>query len=428
MAGPDGLSQRQVWISPSSFVRIPHKNNPEGGWAARQAWLEHMDGNPASSPARAEDQRNNLRPRAGALFRSRPVRIAGAMLIALLVVIYGWRFLSARAAYVTTSDARVASDMVAVSTDISGRITNVAVGEGDVVSAGDILFEIDRREAELTLAQYEAEAERLRAQIEREDRRAALTTSKAGSEVAARSAGTRSASAAVGSAQSDFETAQLDYERAKDLFDRGQVAQAALDRAKNALDTAEQALAKAEADRQRAAAEQRTARIGGEEVQLIAYDLSVLRASLKQAEARIEAQKVVIDQHTIRSPTDGVVDEIFYDAGEHSLRGFRMALVHNPDAVWVSANIKETDIRHIEPGAPVIVTLDSLPGERFEGRVTRINDATLAEAALMPNPNANGVFTKITQRISVRIDVDTKGRQLRPGTMAVVRIEKQDAA
>lgn len=357
-------------------------------------------------------------------------RIRLALIVIGLVVagVFLWKFLASRAAYVTTSDARVAADMVAVSTDISGRITRVAAGEGDQVAEGDVLFEIDSREAELTLAQYEAEAERLRAQIAREETRATLTSSKAGSEVAARLAGTQSASAALGAAQSDLEAARLDYDRTKDLFDRGRVAQAALDRAQNTLDTAEQSVAQADADRQRAAAEQRTARIGGEEVQLIEHELSVLRASLKQAEARVEAQKVVIDQHTIRSPTDGVVDEIFYDAGEHSLRGFRMALVHNPDAVWVSANIKETDIRHVQPGATVIVKVDSLPGRSFEGSVSKINDATLAEAALMPNPNANGVFTKITQRISVRIDVDTEGARLRPGTMAVVRIEKQDAA
>ncbi len=133
-----------------------------------------------------------------------------------------------------------------------------------------------------------------------------------------------------------------------------------------------------------------------------------------------------MEQHTIRSPNDGVVDELFFDNGEHSLRGYRMALLHDPDAVWVSANIKETDIRHVRPSAPVQVRADSDPSHIITGRITRIHDATIGEAAMMPNPNANGVFTKITQRIRVRIDLDPTQVEMRPGTLVRVRIRKGD--
>ncbi len=362
--------------------------------------------------------------RVGGVLKRR-ARLIGGLLIALIAVFLIARFLIHRAAYVSTADARIASDMIAVSTDISGRITGVAVGEGERVSAGDVLFTIDDREAAYTLAEYEADAERLRAEISREETRASLATSKAGSEVDARTAGTQSASAAVEAARSDYATAQRDYERTRDLFDRGRVSQAALDQATNALETAEQQLRRAEADRNRAVAEQRTANIGGQEVELIELELPVLRAALKQVEARVEAQQVVVDQHTIRSPIDGIVDEIFYDVGEHSLRGFRMALLHDPESVWVSANIKETNIRHVRPGAPVEIKADAYPGEEIRGRVTKVHDATIGEAALMPNPNANGVFTKITQRIAIRIDIEEADVPLRPGTMVRAQIRKQ---
>ncbi|MGB3624251.1 MAG: HlyD family secretion protein, partial [Henriciella sp.] len=392
------------------------------GTAIKALGQTGMDGNISTPNAETANRRARLQ----AVLRDRRTRLLmGAVLGVIAIVVIG-RFLADRAAYVSTADARIAADMIAVSTDISGRITEVAVSEGDTVSEGDILFRIDDREAALALQQFEAEADRLRAEITREETRASLTASKAGSEVAARAAGTQSASASVQSAQSDYQTVSLDYERTKDLFDRGRVARAALDQAQNALDTAEQALRRAEAERQRAAAEQRTASIAGEEVQLIDHDLAVLRAALHQAEARVAAQQVVVEQHLIKSPVDGVVDELFYDAGEHSLRGFRMALVHNPGNVWVSANIKETDIRHIRQGAPVTVRVDSYPDLSFEGEVERIHDATIAEAALMPNPNANGVFTKITQRIGVSIVLDDASVPLRPGTMVRVRIEKQD--
>jgi membrane fusion protein (multidrug efflux system) len=303
----------------------------------------------------------------------------------------------------------------------------VQVKEGDRVAAGDILYTIDDREAYYALVQLEAEARRLRAEIEREERRVGIASSKAGSEVAARKAGTLSAAASVEAARSNVEIAQRDYDRTRDLFERGLLPQSNLDQAKYVLDTAEQALRRAQADRESAAADQRTASIAGEEVRLIDYDLTVLRAALEQAEAREDAQKVVLEQHTIRSPIDGVVDELFFDNGEHSLRGYRMALLHDPDAVWVSANIKETDIRHVQANAPVLVRADSDPSHQIEGRVTRVHDATIAEAAMMPNPNANGVFTKITQRIRIRIDLDPTEAELRPGTMVRVRVKKEPA-
>ena len=197
-------------------------------------------------------------------------------------------------------------------------------------------------------------------------------------------------------------------------------------RVKNALETAQQALLRAQAERETAAAEQRTASITGEEVRLIDFDLTVLQAELEQAETRVEAQKVVVEQHTIRAPVSGVIDELFYDPGEHSLRGFRMALMHDPANVWVTANIKETDIRNIHPGASVLVMADSNPGYTLKGHVTGIRETTLSEAAMMPNPNANGVFTKITQRIKVRIDLDSTDVHLRAGTMVRVRIRKSE--
>jgi membrane fusion protein, multidrug efflux system len=403
----------------------PTQNPREGGHIrGHKHRSEAMEGD--SQPFAAETA-PTTRQRAAAFAKSPRGRMMIASAAALILIVLGARFLIDRAAYVSTSDARIAAEMIAVSTDISGRITSVHVKEGDRVSAGDILYTIDDREAVFTLAELEAQATRLRAEMAREETRAGLATSKAGSQVAARRAGTLSASASVEAARSDLETAQRDYDRTRDLFERGLMPQSNLDQAKNVLDTRAQALRRAQAERETAAADQRTASIAGQEVRLIDYELTVLQATLAQAEARVEAQKVVVEKHTIRSPIDGVVDELFFDLGEHSLRGYRMALLHDPGAVWVSANIKETDIRHVRPSASAVVRADSDPSRAIGGRVVRIHDATLGEAAMMPNPNANGVFTKITQRIGVRIELEPTEVALRPGTMVRVRIRKSDS-
>ena len=132
-------------------------------------WPDKMDGNIPQASMEAETTAPSRFGRAGALLRVKHARLAGGLLAALVLIGFAVQFLIDRAAYVSTADARIASDMIAVSADVSGRITNVAVGEGDRVSAGDVLFTIDDREAVYALAELEAEAERLRA--DRRDRR-----------------------------------------------------------------------------------------------------------------------------------------------------------------------------------------------------------------------------------------------------------------
>jgi len=365
--------------------------------------------------------------RAGWMQRLARPRLAAGLLLALVLILLAGRWIAERMATVATTDARVAADIIAVATDISGRVIEQHVSSGDRVGAGDVLYTIDDREARFRLAEYEADVARLAAEIERVALRAGFTDAMAGTQVAARTAGTTPAAAAVEAARANLDIAQREFARASDLFERGLITQAAYDIARNAHESARQALSRAEAERETAGADQRSAQVGRDEVKLIESELEVLRAALRQAEARVEGQKVVVDQHRIRSPIDGVVDELFYDVGEHSLQGFRMALLHDPDAVWVSANIKETELRHVRPGARAEIRPDAAPGRVIEGRVGRVGELTLAEASMMPNPNASGVFTKITQRVEVRIDLPEDIRGLTPGTMVRVKIDKARA-
>jgi membrane fusion protein, multidrug efflux system len=350
-----------------------------------------------------------------------------AMLGGLVGIVLLTLWIIGRAATVSTADARVAADMVAVSTDVAGQITALHVETGERVTTGQLLYSIDARDERQELLEYNADAARLRAEIAREEARIGLTSSRAETEIDASQAGQSSAAASVGAARSELRAAKREFDRIDGLLDRGLVTQTRFDEAENRLESARQSLRTAQAQRASANAEQRQAVLSSREVALIEHDLSVLKASLAGVRAQIERQRIAIDQHEIRSPIDGVVDEVFYDPGEHALAGFRVALLHNPDKVWIRANIKETEIRHVKPDAPVRVHVDSQPGAEVTGRVARIRDLTVSEAAMMANPNANGVFTKITQRIPVKIALDETDATLRPGTMVTVHIDKVDA-
>jgi membrane fusion protein (multidrug efflux system) len=137
---------------------------------------------------------------------------------------------------------------------------------------------------------------------------------------------------------------------------------------------------------------------------------------------------VALAQHRIISPVTGVIDEVFADEGEYVIPGARIALAHDPSDLWIEANIKETEIARVPVGAAVEVRLDASSGQACSGRIERIGSAAAAEFALIPNANPAGVFTKITQRVPVRVSLEGACAQLRPGAMANLRITASGAA
>ena len=137
----------------------------------------------------------------------------------------------------------------------------------------------------------------------------------------------------------------------------------------------------------------------------------------------MEKQKLDLNDRTIRSPVDGVIDKTFIKVGEYVTPGQRLALAHDPAKIWIEANIKETQIRKLKIGQRVELGVDAYPDIAFEGRVLSIGNATTSEFALLPSPNPSGNFTKITQRMAVRIAIDQKDDLLRPGMMVEVNID-----
>ena len=118
-----------------------------------------------------------------------------------------------------------------------------------------------------------------------------------------------------------------------------------------------------------------------------------------------------------------LVDRVFVEEGEYVTPGQRLLLVHDPKKVWIDANVKETDIRKVKIGQTVDVTVDAFPDKKFAGKVTAIGNAATSEFALLPTPNPSGNFTKITQRLRVRVAIDQEQNLLRPGMMVEVFID-----
>lgn len=311
--------------------------------------------------------------------------------------------------------------MVAVSSDLAGRIVSLPVRPGDRIARGDVLAELDERRAKLALAGASLDLKALEIAIRRLRLEAEVERARGGSRIDAALSGLDGARADIAAARASLTAAQADHARKRALHASGLIADAAMDRAAEALELAQQGAVRSltlKASREAGLAEARAEAAGAALAEQDAERLGMESAALRQ---RIAALKLDLERHAIVSPIDGVVDEVFADAGEHIQAGARIALAHATAGLWIEANIKETDIGRVTIGAYVEIRLDAAR-RVCSGEVERIGAATTSEFALVANANPAGVFTKVTQRVPVRVRIGRDCEHVRPGAMANLRI------
>ena len=353
---------------------------------------------------------------------ARVVRIA---LLATMTVALGiWAADWARTAllYVHETDARIAADMVSVSSRVDGWLIARPVRSGDTVTKGDTLAVIDARDAETRLVELLAELDRIEAERAEFVAEIEMVDSQTRSRISSERARLAATNALVEVVEHEFEFAEREFKRAERLTEAGVVAVKVLDEARTRYLTSQKELV-------RARAMVATARAMVDEAQAARREINLLerrRATLdfRQAEvlARIDRQQLDIADRTMTAPFDGVVSRAFVDPGEYVEAGQRIALLHDPEKIYVEANIRETDIRRLALGQRVTIEVDAYPDRPFTGTVAMIGQAATSQFALLPSPNPSGNFTKVTQRLPVRIAVGQEDGVLRPGMMVEVFI------
>jgi len=328
-----------------------------------------------------------------------------------------------RLSHVHVSDARISATMVAVSTRVPGWIDSLPVEEGQHIVKGDVIAVIDRREALLSLSRSEAQVGALRAALERVRAERGLAAATLESRVERMLSEQLAAAARARGAEADLVRAKAEWDRATPLFEREIISREIWEQKRSEHSQAEQQALLAGAEVRAAAAAVAEARAQQKELDVFDVRLQGMRLDVQEAEARRDQLKFHLEDHQLVSPIDGVVDEVFVDAGEYLVAGQQLMVIHDPEQVWVSANVKETDIRHLSPGKTARVRVDAYPGETFDGVIRRVGNAATSQFALLPNPNPSGNFTKITQRLEVRIDLEQEEGMLKPGMMVEVEID-----
>lgn len=302
-----------------------------------------------------------------------------------------------------TDNAYVRGDVTPLSPRVTGYVVEVAIRDNQWVRAGDVLFRIDDRDYRARVAQAAAEVAA---------RRAALAN--LGSQIALQGAAVTQAVAASRAAEAEATRAELDFKRIQPLAARGFASRATTDRAR--------------ADHLQADAHVAQAYAGAEgarrQIDVLRTQRPRLLADVAAAEASLRLAQIDLDNCIIRAPTDGWVSERQARVGQYVRPGTLMIAIVSGN-FWVVANFKETQIPAVPVGSKADVKVDGIPGHAFTGHVQSLSPASGAQFALLPPDNATGNFTRIVQRIPVKIvfDAGQAGlRQLRPGMSASVKI------
>ena len=354
-------------------------------------------------------------------WQSRSYRLVGATLAGLIILISSGWWLYQQLTHVFVNDARIAADMVVISSRVPGWTSGVDVIEGDSVKAGEPLLSIDGRDVRLLVEELDASLEGIATRRDEIRARIGMANRQITGRIEVKEAGKRAAEADRAAAIAQRDLAQLENNRAEKLAPREAISHAQLDQTRAKLEIGRQKVRVAEADFENAHAELMLAKAARDEVAVLERQLASLDPEEQQLLARRERAVLDLQDRKITMPFDGVVSRVFINNGEYATPGQRLLMVHDPERVRVEANVKETDIRHFYPGKAVAITVDALSGKTFKGTVISVGHAATSEFALLPNPNPSGNFTKITQRLPVRIAIEQTEGLLKPGMMVTMK-------
>ena len=347
------------------------------------------------------------------------VAVVGAVLLAL----HAWRLPPFAGATETTDDAYVRGNVTIVAPKVDGYVAQVAIKDFEQVATGQVLVRLDDRNYRHKLEQAQGN---LRLQ---ESNLANLEQTKRAKEASVASAAAQiaSAQAQAFNARAQLERATADLRRVEHLVGDGSLSRREADQTVAALRQAEASVRQGDA----AIAQTRASHAAAEQdLQAVAVNRKALEGSVDAARAAVRLAEFDLENTVIRAPRDGHVGEVGVKLGQYVVPGSQLMAVV-PAQVWVVANFKERQTARMAPGQAVTLRVDALADATLTGRIERISPATGSEFSVIKPDNATGNFTKVPQRLLVRITVDTGqplAERLRPGMSVLASVDTASSA
>jgi len=339
------------------------------------------------------------------VFRSATTLVAVIIGIAgVLLVLYAWRLPPFTSTVETTDNAYVRGQVTIISPQLAGYVAQVLVQDYQHVTAGQVLVMIDDRI-------FEQRLEQARATLA--SQQAALANSEQQQNSA--EARIKSSQAQVDSARAAMTAAEASWNRIEPLLARGVATQSQADQARAALDQAEASLHQAQA----------ALEVSRQDLAATLVNRQSLEAAVQGAQAAVRLAEIDLQNTRIVAPEDGQLGEVGARIGQYVAAGTQL-LTLVPDRIWVVANFKETQLPGMKAGQPVTFTVDALNHARLTGHIERFSPAAGSEFSIIRTDNATGNFTKVAQRIPVRISIDPGqplAERLAPGMSVVVSVD-----
>lgn len=342
---------------------------------------------------------------------ARKMLIATAGLLLLTGAAYlGWQYWTAWRFEVSTDDAYVQADNITIAPKVSGYIGQVLVGDNERVKAGQILARIDDRDFNVALDQAKADVSAATAAIA--DKEASLVSQQSV---------INAAKATIDVDQANEKFAEQDNERYAHLASTGY----------GSVQNAQQAASRISAARATIARDKAALETSTRQLDILSAELAQAKATLAHNQAVEHQAELNLSYTTITAPTDGVIGNRTLRVGQYVQAGTQLMAVVPVNAAYIIANYKETQLAGVRPGQTVGVEVDMFPGIEIPGRVDSLAPASGQQFALLPPDNATGNFTKIVQRIPVKITLDPSSPlagELRPGMSVypTINIKRQD--
>jgi membrane fusion protein, multidrug efflux system len=345
---------------------------------------------------------------------TRPLRIpsrktmivsGAALILAAAVAAFGHYWWTFGRFIESTDDAYVGGDITVIAPKVSGFISRVAVTDNQIVHAGDVLVQLDDRD-------YVAARARAIASVAAQE--AAVTNLAATRHL--QEAVIAQEEAGISAADAEIERTKEDQARYRRLQ---QLAAVSLQESQKADADYKDAIAAGVKAHAALAAARR-------QLDVIDSQSQQAKAALEQAKAERQVADLNLSYTELRAPMDGTVGNRSARAGSYATIGAQLMSIVPAHGLWVDANFKESQLARMRSGQPVFVEADVLPGKVFQGRVASLAPATGAVFSVLPAENATGNFTKIVQRVPVRILLDGDAAslgQLRPGLSVVAKVD-----
>ena len=340
----------------------------------------------------------------------RPLLLGG---LALLIVGAGGVWLMRHWGLEETDNAQLQAHLVDIASRVPGTITAVPVQDDQSVRTGQLLVQLDARDARMRLVR--AEADLLEAR-----RQAAALQAQTGSSTSEAEAAADQAAGDQQMARAEYERAAADLQRLEFLLRQGGVARQEVDRARAAYRQAQGQLTRSQASALQARSSERQVGVDRQKA-------AAAEARIHQAEAALAEARLQLSYTRILAPNPGRIGSRSAEPGRQVQPGQPLMTLVGQQP-WVEANFKETQLEALRPGQSAEVQIDAFPGRSFRGHVLSVAPASGARFALLPPDNATGNFTKVVQRVTARIALDdvppALAPQLVPGLSATVRVRR----